>query len=78
MIENPARTAKNRCLIVAALVILALSGTACQQHGTMSPTASNYQVPKDPSEASARRRLMPGVRSGMTSDARKVEQSLGY
>ncbi|HEY4309012.1 MAG TPA: hypothetical protein VGN12_06130 [Pirellulales bacterium] len=78
MIETQARTAIVRCLIVAALAIIASSGTACRQHGTMSPTSSNYQVPRDPSEASARRRLMPGVRSGLTSDSRKVEQSLGY
>ena len=50
-----------RCsIIVAALAVAAIFSTGCRQYDSNSPGLKGYQVPKDPSEAAARRRLMPG------------------
>ena len=35
-------------------------------------------LPKDPSDASARMRMSPGQRSGLTSTAQEIEHNLGY
>ncbi len=67
-----------RCSIIAAALVAPLLSIGCRQYDSNSPAPKGYQVPKDPSEAAARRRLMPGMRAGMTSQAQKVEQDLGY
>jgi hypothetical protein len=67
-----------RCSIIVAVFAAPILSAGCRQYDSNSPAPKGYQVPKDPSEAAARRRLTPGVRAGMTSQAQKVEKDLGY
>jgi hypothetical protein len=64
---------------VAAVFVGAIAGLAgCRHHNAGGTLPSNYQPPKDSSEATARKILIPGTSSGLTSEAKKIEQSLGY
>jgi hypothetical protein len=67
-----------RCSIIVAALAAPTLSIGCRQYDSNSPAPKGYQVPKDPSDAAARRRLMPGMRAGMTTQAQKVEQDLGY
>jgi hypothetical protein len=67
---------RDRLLVVLACAVLTLAG--CQHHSTRNTSPSNFEPPKDSSEATARRVLLRGAGSGLTPQARKVEQSLGY
>ncbi|HVU89673.1 MAG TPA: hypothetical protein VHD36_20255 [Pirellulales bacterium] len=77
MMDCP-RTTTRRDRLVAVLACTILLFAGCQHYSTREASPSKIEPPKDSSEATARRVLLRGAGSGLTPQARKVEQSLGY
>ena len=76
MKNRPRTTTRDRLPVVLACAMLLLAG--CRHYSTRNNSPSDIEPPKDSSEATARRVLLRGAGSGLTPQARKVEQSLGY
>ncbi len=67
-----------RCGIMSVLAGTLFILAGCRHYSTRNTSPSDYEPPKDSSEATARKVLLRGAGSGLTPEARKVEQSLGY
>jgi len=66
---------------LACVLFIALAATlapvGCRQYDVQGSKVRGY-VPRDTSEASARMRVDPGLRSGLSSTAQDIERSVGY